>query len=334
MNLESITHLAKSADKPKKPEKSQAELRAVLDQRLNSLKPTLKEGIKEYEEALKNNLFEDQKDEPEGAGEARKEALQNKLTALVDRAEKMKASLDSKEILPQATPEISAQYTRPDGKAETIALDLEAKLQDFLSFYQTTNIDLPPDFEDNVRDIWERNHDQMAEAIEQNGFDEMLIIPGNIPLPDLAEKMKMENGYYFYQVKEDFSNVKSQNVDKSRIILFHHADSLPEIAQKTGLDIHLNITGAEAQKLYKLNPDHCLSTLEDAIVLERKYFEETGKHLSDWNQKSAQWLPGSIAGAHLVNSHWHPGARRLGVDADGLEDQDGSLGVRPSRCFF
>ncbi|MBM2817691.1 MAG: hypothetical protein HW401_281, partial [Parcubacteria group bacterium] len=38
--------------------------------------------------------------------------------------------------------EIKAEYTRPDGKKETITLDLEAKLQDFLSFYQTTKVDL------------------------------------------------------------------------------------------------------------------------------------------------------------------------------------------------
>ena len=55
----------------------------------------------------------------------------------------MKARLDSKEILPQATPEISASYTHPDSKVETITLDLEAKLQEFISFYQKTRVDLP-----------------------------------------------------------------------------------------------------------------------------------------------------------------------------------------------
>jgi len=230
--------------------------------------------------------------------------------------------------------EIRAEYTRPDGKVETLTLDLEAKLQDFLSFYQTTKVDLPPDFEDAIRDIWERNQTEMEQAIEQNGFDDMLIIPGNIPLADLAEKMKMESGYYFYQIKKDFSDVKSQNTDKPRIILFHHSDSLPEIAEKTGLDIHLNITGAEALKLYEANPLNYLATLEDAIVLERKYFEDTGKHMSDYKKKSTQWLPGSGAGARLVHSCCDPGARKLAVHANDLATQHGHLGVRPSRCFF
>ena len=107
-----ITQMAKSAEKPKKTEKSQTELRAVLEQKLNSLKPTLQEGIKEYEQALKEDVFEDQEGEPEGTGEARKETLQKKLTVLVDRAEKMKKQLDSGEILKE-TPEADAELLKP-----------------------------------------------------------------------------------------------------------------------------------------------------------------------------------------------------------------------------
>ena len=330
MSFEATTQMAKAT---KKAEKSQEELRAVLKQRLDSLEPDLQEGIKEYKQALKDGVFEDADGEPEGSGEARKEALQNKLTAIADRAEKIKNRLDSKEVLPQATPEVSTTYTHPDGKKETITLDVEVKLQEFTSFYQKTNIDLPPDFEDTIHDIWDRNQTEIEQSIEQNGFDDMLIIPGNIPLPDLAEKMKMEDGYYFYQVKDDFSNVVSQNVDMPRIILFHHTDSLPEINQKTGLDVHLNITGADAQKLYQANPENYLSTLEDAIILERKYFEETGKHLSDYSTNSAQWLPGSMVGTRLVNSVWNPDDHGLYVYAHVLTHRHGILGVRPSRCF-
>jgi hypothetical protein len=161
MNLEATTQMAKSAEKPKKPEKSQAELRAVLEQKLIALKPTLQEGIREYEEALEYGVFEDDEGEQEGAGVFRKDALQDRLTAIFDRAEKMKAKLDSKETLPQATPEISTSYTHSDGKKETITLDLEAKLQEFLSLYKKTKFDLTPDFEDTIRDIWDRSQLQI-----------------------------------------------------------------------------------------------------------------------------------------------------------------------------
>ena len=341
MNFEAISHMTKSSE-PKRQEKSQETLRETLEEKLKSLKPALQEGIKEYQEALKDDTFEDKEGEPDGAGEARKESMQKKLTLLFDRAEKMKTKLDSKEPLPDSTPEISVIYTGRDGKAEQITLDLEAKLQDFISFYQKTGLDLPSDFEDTARDIWQKNQAEIEQAMRENGFDDMLIIPATPDLKELSEKMKMENGYYFYQVKDDFSDVKSQNADKPRIILFHHCDSLPEIREKTGLDIHLNITGADAEKLYQANPENYLGTLEDAIILERKYLEDTlqasggqaGKHLSDYTSKSAHWLPGSKAGARLVYSCWRPDDRGLLVLALGGALRGGLLGARPSRCFF
>ena len=131
MNFElPITQMAKSTERAKKPEKSQEELREALELKLKSLKPTLQEGIKEYEQALEDDIFEDAPGEPVGTGETRKEAMQKNLTAIFDRAEKLRTKLDSKETLSQATPEISTTYARPDGKKETITLDFEAKLQD------------------------------------------------------------------------------------------------------------------------------------------------------------------------------------------------------------
>ena len=162
---ESFTQLAR-AKKPEKPEKSQLELRAILEQKLVSLKPILDEGIKEYEQALKDDIFEDQPGEEAGSGEKRKEVMQKKLTTLIDRAEKLKAKLDSGEEILQATPEVSITYQRPNGKTETITLDFEAKLAEFLTFYQKTNIDLPPDFEDTAREIWDRNQIIAGDALK------------------------------------------------------------------------------------------------------------------------------------------------------------------------
>ena len=260
--------------------------------------------------------------------------MQEKLIMLLDHAEKMKKQLESKEILSQVRGEFSTTYTHPDGTQETITLNLEQKLKEFSDFYQKTNLDLPTDFEDTIYELWEKHQTVIEQSIEQNGFDDILLIPGNIPLPELVEKMKMENGYFFYRVKEDFSDVTSQHVDKPRIILYHKTETLSEISQKTGLDVHLNITGTDAQKLYQAHPANYLGTLEDTLILERKYLEDTRKHLSDYTKKSAQWLPGSKAGARLVDSCWRPGNRELVVGADDLESQSGHLGVRPSRCFI
>ena len=334
MPHESLTQMAKAKENPKKKERSQAELRHIMEEKLQSYKPTLLAYSAEYKQALKDKLFEDKEEEEPGAGEERKEAMQKKINSLLDRAEKLKVKLDSKEPLTQSSPEISATYTRPDGTTETLSLDIEQKLQEFTDFYQTTNLPLPPDFEAVTMDIWERNRDKIEEAMEQNGFDSMLIIPPTTNLKDLADKMKMESGYYFYQVKNDFSDIKSQNTDKPRLILYHKQNSLPDINTKTGLPIHLNITGADASALYRQNPDHYLSTLEDAIVLERYHLEKTGKHISDYKTKSATWLPGSSAGARLLYSDWYPGARKLDVVAGDPGGRDGHLGARPTRCFY
>ena len=235
---------------------------------------------------------------------------------------KKMGKLFGKEKKNQAS-EITAEYEHPDGHKETITLDFETKLQDFISFYQKTNIDLPADFEDTIQDIFSNNEEKITEAIEQNGFDELLIIPGNIPLADLVEKMKMESGYFEYSNFTDgggFAGAKSQNVDKPRIILVHKTK---ELTERPELNSTLNTKGQDVKM------DEALS-LEDYIVFQKKYFEETGKHL---DETKYTWLA-TKSGARLVCSHWHPGDHKLPVDANDLELRHGILGVRPSRCFF
>jgi hypothetical protein len=322
-------------EKTKKPEKSQDDLRDALEKRLFSLKPAVEEELKKYEDALSNDVFEDQEGEPEGSGEKRKDEMQSRIDSMIDRAEGMKGKLDSKEPLPQSAPEISATYTYTDPqthkseKPETITLNIEEKLQDFLSFYQKTNIDLPPDFEQTIQDIWEKNSDQIQQAIEQNGFDDILIIPATPDIGDLSEKMKMQNGYYDYinssgnvgtlagiPLESDFS----QNVDQPRIVLVHKTQNLkdrPELKQT------LNVKGQYVVLNQTL-------TLEDYLVFQRKYFEETGNHLDEdgWT-----WLA-TKSGTRLVHSYWSPSYGEFNVDAGDLDSRNDHLGARPSRSFF
>ncbi len=84
-----------------KPEKSQAELRDALEQRLFALKPKLDDAFAEYSRALVDDTFDDKAGESEGSGEKRKEAFQNKIRVLVERAEGMRRQLDSGEEIPQ-----------------------------------------------------------------------------------------------------------------------------------------------------------------------------------------------------------------------------------------
>ncbi len=236
---------------------------------------------------------------------------------------------------------INYTYTNPQTNKvehqETIDLSIETKLTDFISFYKTTSVDLPPDFEDTMRDIWERNFDEIQKSIEENGFNDILIIPSTPDIGDLSKKMKMESGYYdginsntTVQTLDGipFTN---QNSDKPRIILYHNR-TLPEVQTTTGLDVHLNITAEDAMKLFKQHPDKHM-TLPDFLILEAKIFKRSNIHISDWNQKSGQWL-NTQSGTLLVCSCWRPGDHRLAVHAYGSTNQFSSLGVRPSRCFY
>lgn len=247
----------------------------------------------------------------------------NKVSEEKKELQKAAQELGNKSIVFDKHYKVSTEYTHLDGKKETIALDLGAKLQEFVSFYQKTKVDLPSDFEVTICNIWEKNQIKIEKAVKQNGFNEMLIIPGNIPLTELKDKMTMGNGYYAFQRFDDgggFAGAVSQNADKFRLILVHKTQNLND---RVEFRETLYIKG----KHVKL--DQTL-TLEDYLIFQRKYFEETGKHL---DEDCYTWLA-TKSGARLVNSRWDPDFHELLIDADDLNFQSTHIYIRPSRCFL
>lgn len=317
---ENITNLAKS----KKPEKSQSELRKSLEERFLEVKRITKESLSEYQKALQEESFSDQEGEEEGSGEKRRETMQTRINDLLDRAEQMKSKLDSKEALPSYTESVSSDYTHPDGKVENISFSFEEKLNENIAIYKKTKLDLPPDFEEQVREIWENNIEEIEKAIKENGFDEILLIPEKISLEELNTKMTdVYNETYQdsdFKSGGSFTGAKSQNVEKTRIVLAHKTQNLKD---RPELEKTLNIQGKDVKM------DETL-TLEDYLILQRKYFEETGQHLDedDWT-----WLA-TKSGARLVLAGWSPGVGQVYVAANDLGAQGGNLGARPSRSFF
>lgn len=344
---ESLPTHPKPKGTPESPK--QKEARASFKLRFNKLAHSTQAELQTYNTNLEDGTFDDKEGEEPGMGEKRKEAMEARISKSMDRLEKMKATLDSGEPIPETRDEIEVDYTYTNPQTnqvewqESIKLNLEEKLQEFLTFYQETNIDLPRDFEDTIREIWERNHDEMEKAIQENGFNDILIAPANIPLPEVAEKMKMENGGYYegnnFKKKGSFAGARSVGVDKPRIILYHKM-TLPEIQKNTGFDAHLGITGEEAEKLYQQNPSHFLSTLEDLIILEAKTnHDKQGNHLSSSGDRSAVWLMGTklptpVSGARFVCSGWYPSYRGLGVYACVADYSLSILGCRVSRYFI
>jgi MoxR-like ATPase len=219
----------------------------------------------------------------------------------------------------------SAETIEATHNQESITLDLEQKIEEFKDFYAINKIDTPPDFEDSIRKIWENNLDEIQKAVEENGFDEMLLMPANIPLPELNSKMT--EGYKAKTWESSnftegggFIKAQSQNVDKPRIVLVHKAQNLKDNPELTKT---LNVKGQD------LKLDQIL-TLEDYLVFQRKYFKEKGKHLDedDWT-----WLA-TKSGARLVDASWDPSDERVDVIAIDLGSQGEDLGARPSRSFF
>ncbi|MFZ2149677.1 MAG: hypothetical protein WAV15_00785, partial [Minisyncoccia bacterium] len=277
--------------------------------------------------ALKDKSFENKEGEEAEGGEKRREAAQAKVNGLFERAEQMKKKVNSKEELPDYTDSISTAYTHPDNKLENITFSLEEELQESIKLYKKTKLDLPPDFEDKIKEIWENNLDAIQKAIEENGFDEILVIPATPDIGDLSKKMKMNNAYYDYiksssnvQTLDGIPLVNQSVVDKPRIVLVHKTHNLKD---RPELERTLNIKGQDVKM------DQTL-TLEDYLIFQRKYFEKNGKHL---DEEGWTWLA-TKSGSRLVSSLWNPGTGKLGVRANDLGSQDTNLGARPSRSFF
>ncbi len=317
---ENIVNMAKS----KKTEKPQAELRKSLEERLLEMRGIIKSVMEEYKQALEEESFEDKQGEEEVSGEKIREKMQFKINVLLDKAEQMKTKLDSKEKLPNYTESISTSYTHPDSKVENITFSLEEKLEENIAIYKKTKLDLPPDFEDQIKEIWENNIDEIQKAIQEKGFDEMLLVPGNIPLTELNTKMTDVYTETWedsdFKSGDSFKGAKSQNVDKPRMVLAHKIQNLKD---RPELKKTLDIKGKDVKM------DQTL-TLEDYLIFQRKFFEETGQHLDTdgWT-----WLA-TKSGSRLVNATWDPDDGQVLVDADDLDSQYDYLGARPSRSFF
>lgn len=226
------------------------------------------------------------------------------------------------------TPELSVDYTAIDpetGKEtiETITLDFEQKVEEFLSFYERNNMELPVNFRESLQEIWTKNQEGIREAIREKGFNDILLLPPTPNLPDLVKKMEMENGYYEsdnFKAGGSFAKAESHNTDKPRLVLLHHAQ---ELNDHPALKETLNIKAGDVPL------DEALS-LEDYLIFHKKYYEETGTHLDihKW-----PWLA-TKSGPRLVSVRWYSEGRKLRVSAHDLGYRLEAIGCRLSRTFF
>jgi hypothetical protein len=239
------------------------------------------------------------------------------------------------EMLPKLKTEIFSQITRhytykdkESGEVKyeaDINLDIEQSIESFITFYTKRGINIPPNFRETIREIWYRNHTEIRQAIEQQGFDDMLIVPGNISITEIKDKMEMESGYYEWDSFKEggaYTGATKHHPNKPRIILVHKTQNLKD---RPELRDTLNIKGQDVVL------DHALD-LDDYMTQGAKFYDDSGQtqHL---DAEGWTWLA-TKSGARLVSSGWRPGDHQLGVFADDLGYRSTDLGVRSARYFF
>lgn len=232
-------------------------------------------------------------------------------------------------------PEITAEHKTIDegGKEgrEIINIDFEAKLRYSLGFYKSHKIEIPEGFEEKMIEIWGRNYEKIKEEIENNGFDEVLLIPEGLNTADIHAKIS--EGYdKTYEGSNFIAGGSFDGVmeDKQAKIILVHKNNAQNLKDHQELKKTL---GKKAEELMAQGENLSLASY---LVFQRQYFEATKKHLdeSGWT-----WLPGSTipnpsGGSRVVYASWRSDGSRLGVGALATDSSRSRFGCRLSRSFF
>ena len=227
------------------------------------------------------------------------------------------------EFLKRKTAYTDTLAEKYQGGAETIEISMEQKLIEFRTFYEQHGIPLTEGFEFSMKGIWTRNAREIHKAIRNKGFNDILLIPGNLSLPELHAKMTDTyaptlEGVNFRE-GGSFAPAKSVDTDKHRIVLVHKLQNLQQ--------------NPKLYKLFLVPPNSVklkeALTLEDYLIFQRIYFEETQKHLDTLGQN---WVA-TMSGGRLVYCVWKNG--KLEVNACDLDFKNySSTGVRPTQSFY
>ena len=202
---------------------------------------------------------------------------------------------------------------------EILSLNIEETIERNKLFYESKGINLPPDFEEKIKEIWIRNKNAIVEETQAMGYDRVLIIPNT--LPDTASlHTKMTEGYNptfeGQNFKDGGSFQGSVTLEEGfHLLLLHNAEEIdgnPHLLATKGNNIDdLETTFLKATGL----------SLPEYLVFQKMYNEETGNHL---DTRLWTWLPKTKSGSRLLDADWYPGNGGLSVGAS----DSGSLNGR------
>ncbi len=266
--------------------------------------------------------------------------LSNKLLQCLSEAKRIRQKLEGapERII---TAEHTIVWNKKEGEEEKetretreVTINFEELLESHTQFYIKHGVELPPDFPELMSDIWDRNEEAITQEIKENGFDELLMIPGDLDLPTLHTKMSVGyNATYEgsnFKTGGSFAGVREEK--KPRLVLVHNTANLNDAPV-------FGAPGIQAKDIMEENQ----LTLTDWLIWQRMFFDGKGEHPDDWNKKSATWLPGSTIpvdptdpskGFRVVDANWAPSVGRLVVSASDASDSNPFLGCRLSRSFL
>lgn len=284
-------------------------------------------------------------------------------TGKTEEAQKLKSQIEVKlsqlkeKIIPK---EIKAIFTNPETneQKETI-FNIQEKIQEWQEFYQKH--DLPILNEQEIKKIFQKNKAEIQKEMETYGYDNILIIPENLPNTEqLHQKMTKEykETWQSGNFKEGggFAGAKHTENQKTRIILCHNDQNIYDnqkanVFEKATLNKNLmQLSGLTEQKIQQkiqnqenipVNFETTINgktikvqaeglSLNEYLIFQRQYQEKNQKHL---DEAGYTWLLKTFSAARVVSSGWVPGSGRLTVNADDSADSNGSLSCRLSRSF-
>jgi len=113
------------------------------------------------------------------------------------RAKELRTELEQKRdaLREKLTPQdLKAAYENPQTeKRENIEINIKEKIEDFKSFYKEhLNLDLTPEQIREINNIFRKRKAEMLKEMETYGYDEVLIIPENLPETEVLNKKLIE----------------------------------------------------------------------------------------------------------------------------------------------
>jgi len=272
-------------------------------------------------------------------------------------------------VVEKSASTLRTMWPNPEtGVEQEVKIDLEKTLEEQKTFYKD-RLKLEID-EAKVRAIWKENYAEIKSEVEKYGYDEVIIIPEDLPEEEVlnqglietmtetvgGKKEKVAATYQGSNFKSggSFAGVKNSYSPEYHIVLTHSIGNIEDhpILKATRNKTVMGVTGlneAEVNALIASGSDLQVNceieingqkikieaegeSLEEYIVQQGIHFGKTGEHLDAKGSSYARLLK-SRSGSRVVYASWYPDDRQLFVYAIDSGIAHGTLGLRLSRSF-